>query len=412
MRKPVEAAREGRSGLRTQLISVKDGGTLVVRVTPGVRERVDYDALGWVERQGGDLLAPLRAEERLGRVSALDYSFQGSRSVRELVREPIPAECYQNALVSLAMALKLCVDAHLRLSVLLDPEWVFAGPDGSLAFCCVPIQGKALRRHTSLSGLLEALSGPDVRVIGGLGAQVRERLGAFLTEYAGQVDLRLLVLFLASTAGYALGPDLLSVLDEEEPPATEETHGWDQAAEPQTGVGVSWRGVHDRGSLRNYRRDRAAVASGSAPQGPGQASPLPPVVAEAPVAAAPEPHTRVRQPPTAQGELPSRQPAAPLAASYVLVRVSTGEQFRVGEGEEVRLGRGSACTVRVHQDGRRVSRLHATLRCSGGRVFLRDEGSANGTRVGPELLTPHVTREVSMGERFSLADEEFYVRRV
>lgn len=404
----------------------------MLRAMPGVRERVDYDALAWVEQQDGPPLAPVRAEERLGRVSALDYAFPGGTSVREWVRAPLGSEQLRCALVSLAETLRRCVDARERLSLVLEPQHVFADASGCLTFCCLPMQGRSLRRHTSLSSLLGALAGPEVHVLGGTGALVLERLRSLMDEYRGEVDLRLLVFFLANTAGYQLPPELLSVLEEEDGTGTSATIGeWPGEEEPQTGVSASWRGVHDRGFIDNYRRDRDARSGARASSGrrePVSAEVPPPAVppsavppvengqgpdgrvaAETPASLPEEPRTQLRRVPTTSGSFDGIGMPAD-EGGYALVRVATGERFRIGPGETVRLGRGSACTVRVHQNPR-VSRLHATLRIREGRVRVTDEGSSNGTWVAGGRVPPHETREVRVGERFSLANEEFYVQR-
>lgn len=432
--KPVGLACEDESGLRSQLIGVKDGPSFVIRITPGVREHVEYDALSWMEVQESPLLAPVRAEERLGKVSALDYTFPEGTSVRTWVQRPVPADQYQNALVSLASALRLCVDSHERLSILLDPDLAFADAAGYLRFCCLPLQGRSVRRHASLSALLGVLSAPDVKVLG-MGARVREQLASLMAEYEGAVDLALLVFFLSNMAGYPLDADLLSVLEEDDTAGTAEGQVREVPAASQE-PGVSWRGVHDRGFIENYRRDSGSAASAQAGR-PTMPRSLPSVVGLTPPA---EPQTvyrpvietpatqvpkgpRVTQPDLSSeaGPAPAREsatgapegpstPSARQARTYVLVRLSTGEEFVLGEGEEVRLGRGSACTVRIHQNPR-ISRMHATLRCEGERVLLTDEGSANGVWVAGARLDAHETREVALGERFSLANEEFYVQR-
>lgn len=69
--------------------------------------------------------------------------------------------------------------------------------------------------------------------------------------------------------------------------------------------------------------------------------------------------------------------------------VTAEREYVVAAGETL-LGRGPDCGVRVLSA--RVSRVHARLRTEGGRVWLEDAGSKNGTwvnghrRAGPVLL--------------------------
>lgn len=79
-------------------------------------------------------------------------------------------------------------------------------------------------------------------------------------------------------------------------------------------------------------------------------------------------------------------PAVPqLVGSFV----TEEREYLVASGETL-LGRGPGCGVRVLSA--RVSRVHARLRTEGGRVWLEDAGSKNGTwvngrrRAGPILL--------------------------
>jgi two-component system, NtrC family, response regulator AtoC len=51
----------------------------------------------------------------------------------------------------------------------------------------------------------------------------------------------------------------------------------------------------------------------------------------------------------------------------------------LAEGDEVTFGRTRVATVPI--DSERVSRLHARIKCEGGRVLVEDLGSRNGTRV-------------------------------
>ena len=61
------------------------------------------------------------------------------------------------------------------------------------------------------------------------------------------------------------------------------------------------------------------------------------------------------------------------------------------------IGRGEGCEVRLPDAS--VSHRHASLRQRGGEYMLFDEGSLNGTFLGPVRLPPQTPRAVRSGER-------------
>lgn len=61
------------------------------------------------------------------------------------------------------------------------------------------------------------------------------------------------------------------------------------------------------------------------------------------------------------------------------------------------IGRGEGCEVRLPDAS--VSHRHASLRQRGGEYMLFDEGSRNGTFLGPVRLPPQTPRAVRSGER-------------
>jgi pSer/pThr/pTyr-binding forkhead associated (FHA) protein len=60
------------------------------------------------------------------------------------------------------------------------------------------------------------------------------------------------------------------------------------------------------------------------------------------------------------------------------------------------IGRGEGCDVRLPDPS--VSHRHASIRQRGSEYLLVDEGSTNGTFVGPVRLSPHAPRVVRSGE--------------
>ena len=72
------------------------------------------------------------------------------------------------------------------------------------------------------------------------------------------------------------------------------------------------------------------------------------------------------------------------------------------------LGRSRDADARVEADS--ISRRHALLWREGGRIWLTDLGSANGTYVNGEVIT-EVT-EVVAADVIGLADMSFILRTV
>src|SRR6187200_238312 len=60
------------------------------------------------------------------------------------------------------------------------------------------------------------------------------------------------------------------------------------------------------------------------------------------------------------------------------------------------IGRGEGCEIRLPDPS--VSHRHASIRQRGTDYVVIDEGSTNGTFVGPMRLSPHAPRVVRSGE--------------
>lgn len=67
------------------------------------------------------------------------------------------------------------------------------------------------------------------------------------------------------------------------------------------------------------------------------------------------------------------------------------------DSPRVIIGRGEGCEVRLPDAS--VSARHASLRQRGGEYVILDEGSTNGTFLGPVRLPPQTPRVVRTGER-------------
>src|SRR5437773_5444005 len=66
------------------------------------------------------------------------------------------------------------------------------------------------------------------------------------------------------------------------------------------------------------------------------------------------------------------------------------------DARRVVIGRGGGCAVRL--PGASVSQRHASIRQRGAEYIVLDEGSANGTFVGPVRLSPQAPRVLQDGD--------------
>jgi diguanylate cyclase (GGDEF)-like protein len=80
----------------------------------------------------------------------------------------------------------------------------------------------------------------------------------------------------------------------------------------------------------------------------------------------------------------------------VLTGSNFGQMYRVEDGETF-LGRGQNATIRLNDDG--ISRRHARLVQVGGKVFIEDLKSSNGTLVNGTAVTE---QELSDGDKIRL----------
>ncbi len=96
----------------------------------------------------------------------------------------------------------------------------------------------------------------------------------------------------------------------------------------------------------------------------------------------------------------------PLAPPRVVLGFAGGD-VRLAPGEQAALGRNAgkaplyAPLFAAHTN---VSRLHATAGMNeSGTMWIRDEGSLNGTFVNDERLVPGAPRQLSVGDTVRLA---------
>jgi pSer/pThr/pTyr-binding forkhead associated (FHA) protein len=83
--------------------------------------------------------------------------------------------------------------------------------------------------------------------------------------------------------------------------------------------------------------------------------------------------------------------------------------YPVSEGRELKVGRDPGiCDICLTEP--RVSGLHANVKLENGQVYVKDEGSNNGTYVNGGKIPSHVWQTVPAGAEVRFGPVEFTVR--
>ena len=109
--------------------------------------------------------------------------------------------------------------------------------------------------------------------------------------------------------------------------------------------------------------------------------------------------------------LPEPEDSGGTTARLQLVVHADGafSSFHLPSSGQVSIGRSTKCAVVVNHAS--VSRTHAVL-VIGRPLRIRDNGSANGTRVGGHMVAPGVDAEVHVGDSITLGAAMVVVQRV
>ncbi|MBN1317958.1 MAG: FHA domain-containing protein, partial [Anaerolineales bacterium] len=102
----------------------------------------------------------------------------------------------------------------------------------------------------------------------------------------------------------------------------------------------------------------------------------------------------------------------PNSSQFVLYYRLEGESwktFQLSEGEFV-LGRLPECNLLLDHGG--VSRRHTRLTVEGGKLWLTDLGSTNGTQLENQPLLPRQKQELGLGQTFTVGGYSLYVNKV
>ena len=103
-----------------------------------------------------------------------------------------------------------------------------------------------------------------------------------------------------------------------------------------------------------------------------------------------------------------RPPAEePLATQAILS--GTQGTYPIADDKELKVGRDpGVCGICLTEP--RVSGFHATLKLDNGQLYVRDEGSNNGTYIGGMKIQAHTWQSIPNGGAVKFGPIEFTVR--
>ncbi len=85
----------------------------------------------------------------------------------------------------------------------------------------------------------------------------------------------------------------------------------------------------------------------------------------------------------------------------------SGGEFSIREGQKLSIGRDISSDVAIVDS--KVSRNHASITTRGGKLFIEDHNSTNGTYVNGEKLSPATETEIRPGSKFLVGDSVILV---
>lgn len=91
------------------------------------------------------------------------------------------------------------------------------------------------------------------------------------------------------------------------------------------------------------------------------------------------------------------------APAATLLQMNTNKKFLIQNDSEQILGKGPQADILLQNPV--VSREHAKITCSGGRCFLKDLGSKNGTFLNERQLLVNETVQLASGDYITLGNE-------
>ena len=84
-----------------------------------------------------------------------------------------------------------------------------------------------------------------------------------------------------------------------------------------------------------------------------------------------------------------------------------GGEFSIRDGQKLLIGRDISSDVAIVDS--KVSRNHASISSRGGKLFIEDHNSTNGTYINGEKLSPSTEKELPLGVKISIGDSTILV---
>ena len=85
----------------------------------------------------------------------------------------------------------------------------------------------------------------------------------------------------------------------------------------------------------------------------------------------------------------------------------SGGEFSIRDGQKLSIGRDISSDVAIVDS--KVSRNHASIVSRGGKLFIEDHNSTNGTYLNGEKLSPSTETELRIGSKFTVGDSTILV---
>ena len=403
--------------MRTRFITGKGEGALVLSVSPGMREQVLSRELEWAETRPHPLLAPVSHDTRGRKISAMYYQVTGTHAIADLLEDGVNEQVLGAVLLGAAEVISACVCSGMDAGWLyLDTEWVYVGEDGRPWFIFLPLNRPLARHQKGLpsghlaSFLLQMAEGiPTCRTQ--RARDMLQRIADYAERPISQITLRTYCSLLEFSLGISLAPTTyraLQLLDQRDPTHAHELHIRPSERSPSGGT---WRGVNVNSSFDAFQRE-GGLATGSSGTTESLGSGIFGTFGTMNTG---QTNDMEETPTQVQGEAPSFgggrfEVQQTMLPAYTLVRQSNGERYPLYEGKPARVGRGASSDARVLGNPK-ISRNHVTITCSGGQVQIQDSGSVNGTGVDGRRLRSMETVRIAVGQRFTIANEQFVVQR-
>lgn len=329
----------------------------------------------WIKSNPSPVYLHMQYEmSRVGTDCVLTYDVDGLVSIKRYLRRAVfNAISYTSMLVDIATVYGTCTFGRDRQfwqqALVFDPKMVFVNANERLRFVFVPLDGMQFSPYSSPMSLLKLLSDTKkLRFEMPNDYALAESLASYVFSERDTFSFNSFRTFIKEECGVLINPD-----GSTESAARNNMVGDVGRAERLTGLDVE---LEDNGTIPKTRMLGQLIGRSQN-----------------------QSHRRISS---------EHNEAQDNGIRYRLVRHVTHESFPVCVGETIILGRGSKCRPQL-LGNRMLSRVHVQLELRPNEVVITDLGSANGTYVLGKELRPNTSVVIQLGQRFSLAQEDFTI---